>query len=504
MKRKFLLLSTLVGLFAFAANAQLKLNAPNGVNFSKMGKPYIITATQSMGAGKITSLAFFSWDTTSQKWDTSGKGTLNYTTGSIPDNFVGYGLANGKQKDKSIGTGIKKETSGRSINGVLNIAGVNFMATTEVHQNKVSGVWTDSSKVLRTLNAKDQVTEELTQMWSGSAWLDDKKISYNYDSKGNYEGAKTEIKVGSNWAVKSQDKNVYTYNGSGNVSGAQVTHWDSAANKFIVDEQHTYYYTSGKISDAVIVSNTQGAVDSFAGISWKVFDATQVNPVLAIFDLTSYFSNSAMLVGGGKYISYVDYLYDSTSSQWLQNRRITRTYTTDTLKNVETTEQWAGVKYIDLFVDSSTYHADKSLKREAVYVLYPKATFIMAVKWNKTFNANKDVVTSELQIQQAKRLQNIFKVAYGYSTVSIEEILKTNGMATYPNPVSNLLNIQFNNPTKSGVIRVQDITGKVVLSYNIIGGENFFSVDVSSLPKGMYLLNYSTAETTVSTKIIKQ
>jgi hypothetical protein len=67
----------------------------------------------------------------------------------------------------------------------------------------------------------------------------------------------------------------------------------------------------------------------------------------------------------------------------------------------------------------------------------------------------------------------------------------------YPNPSNGSFTVSFESLHKSAaVIRVIDITGKTVYSVNhdIAGGNNYLSLDISSLTFGIYLLQIETNE----------
>nr|HMT30640.1 T9SS type A sorting domain-containing protein [Bacteroidia bacterium] len=70
-------------------------------------------------------------------------------------------------------------------------------------------------------------------------------------------------------------------------------------------------------------------------------------------------------------------------------------------------------------------------------------------------------------------------------------------VSAYPNPVSNMLNVDVNSLT-SGVytLELMDLSGRVVYSstMNTVEGMNSNQVDVSSYSKGMYMLSVKNSE----------
>lgn len=73
-----------------------------------------------------------------------------------------------------------------------------------------------------------------------------------------------------------------------------------------------------------------------------------------------------------------------------------------------------------------------------------------------------------------------------------------NGFKIYPNPVKDVLNIDFNNNDISGAIF--DMQGKRVLKLDARNTQ----FNVSNLPKGIYILKITDSAQTLTYKIIKE
>lgn len=86
-----------------------------------------------------------------------------------------------------------------------------------------------------------------------------------------------------------------------------------------------------------------------------------------------------------------------------------------------------------------------------------------------------------------------------YGTTGIKQAIASN-FKLYPNPVSNLLHIEN---TKAGPLRIQIFSsvGKQVLVQDFSASTNI-TLDLESLPAGLYVINLSTNEQTTSEKIL--
>lgn len=88
--------------------------------------------------------------------------------------------------------------------------------------------------------------------------------------------------------------------------------------------------------------------------------------------------------------------------------------------------------------------------------------------------------------------------ALGVENVSRDDQL----INIYPNPVGSELHLSLNNAINSGKLSIVDITGKVMITKNI--EQSTSTINVSTLPQGIYLLQFSNETHTQHVKFIKQ
>lgn len=86
-------------------------------------------------------------------------------------------------------------------------------------------------------------------------------------------------------------------------------------------------------------------------------------------------------------------------------------------------------------------------------------------------------------------------------TVGINETNKNGSVFVFPNPVVDLLSVQRKETTMVTVF-LSDIAGRLVLQNKF--SQDYFQIDVSSLPKATYLLKIKTDTREYNQKIIKQ
>ena len=96
-----------------------------------------------------------------------------------------------------------------------------------------------------------------------------------------------------------------------------------------------------------------------------------------------------------------------------------------------------------------------------------------------------------------------------FTTVtSVEEInsFEESNLSFYPNPVKELLHVQFrSNADENVLIQLIDIQGKIVLQQHVksILGSNYIEIPVGSFKDGLYLFMLQTGNKIESNKFIK-
>jgi hypothetical protein len=114
---------------------------------------------------------------------------------------------------------------------------------------------------------------------------------------------------------------------------------------------------------------------------------------------------------------------------------------------------------------------------------------------HKTDNNTGVYALSELQYVSFTDLQ----------TSITEQRLKLNnaGLIVYPNPVNDILNINLTGIESEGTIRVLTLEGKL-LQEQKTNSKSMITLNLSQLPKGIYLCRYVSTAEIKTAKIIKQ
>ena len=129
--------------------------------------------------------------------------------------------------------------------------------------------------------------------------------------------------------------------------------------------------------------------------------------------------------------------------------------------------------------------------------------------WTKTqkdvsFSWHRGLNDGSSQIMRSSANKNdgrAVRCIKDYPTTQTQEINDNFNIQIYPNPATNKLTIQC--PEKQTVkMQVYSTIGQCVLQSNLIKGPN--DVDISSLPKGLYIIRLTSADWSVLGKFVKE
>lgn len=98
-----------------------------------------------------------------------------------------------------------------------------------------------------------------------------------------------------------------------------------------------------------------------------------------------------------------------------------------------------------------------------------------------------------------------FMARYGESTVSTRDGENGIGLALYPNPASEVIHVEFENPRGEAVsFTMTTVEGKIVASGNLhpFAGRNKLDVSVSELPRGIYILSVEVGDAVNAEKVV--
>ena len=103
-------------------------------------------------------------------------------------------------------------------------------------------------------------------------------------------------------------------------------------------------------------------------------------------------------------------------------------------------------------------------------------------------------------------LQNdvfISQLSIGNSLDVKKDLFEDKKVSVYPNPAKNQINVTFDNTINSAKLKVISLSGQTVFEKENLSGTTF-NFDISSLSKGMYLIQVSNGFSTFNSKFLKK
>jgi hypothetical protein len=85
--------------------------------------------------------------------------------------------------------------------------------------------------------------------------------------------------------------------------------------------------------------------------------------------------------------------------------------------------------------------------------------------------------------------------------VGVEEIAWEDQLNIYPNPVTDVLNVQWNNTTETATLSIRDLSGRLVFSERVANGNAV--LELSTLSSGNYILELQTGQSTLRKQVVK-
>ena len=100
----------------------------------------------------------------------------------------------------------------------------------------------------------------------------------------------------------------------------------------------------------------------------------------------------------------------------------------------------------------------------------------------------------------------IYNTNYTYTedlSTGINNESQNNSFSIFPNPSTDVLNIQMNN-TGAFEMTVLDLTGKQLMTENILSQTDTYKLDISILPKGVYIIQLKSENELLTKQFVKQ
>lgn len=325
------------------------------------------------------------------------------------------------------------------------------------------------------------------------AIVDAQELTYNGDVNSNF------IYV---WAATESTLGQYVTISTDNSEAPDPS--DSGASKFIMPGQAFFVRNNLSVSDTPSITFTESSkateepqTDIFnegaplAYINMRLYKTEDLNNGITEVDAIGFrFSDD-----------FTNQVSDEDAAK-LGNPNENLAIINDGLLAIEKREMPVDEEIIELFVNSYssvnytfqmlTEHLPENTK---VFIedTYTDESIVLENESNYSFSVDPSIAESVAF--------NRFKLTFEVETFSTEDFTNDFGISIYPNPVQNLLAIDFNSTEKVERIQLFDQLGRLIKAYNEPQQLKF---DVSELQTGMYFIQISTENSKHKSKFIKK
>jgi hypothetical protein len=332
---------------------------------------------------------------------------------------------------------------------------------TNLQQVYIDNQWINTIKILYQYDSQHNLTEELEQDWVSGQWKNTGKYTYTYDAQNNITSYVQQLPESEEWNNLWQE--IYIYD---------------AQNKLIEIIAQYYDDTEQWKDNGRIVVTYDSQNNSTEMLYQYLRDGEWMGNEKEIL---TYDAQNNVIEKLGQYLG---------DEGWSTGDRVIYTYDS---RNNRTSELWQYYwEEYDLWGnwELSTYSYDENNNAiSGFHQLCPEDEWYdddsyMFVYYN---NMKSKAITNDC---------NRFTATYiKTNEVGIKENnLSNHSIKLYPNPVSNVLHIETNQPDVISEVKIYSVQGTLLMQTK---GNN---IDVALLPNGMYIVEVAG----VFTKFVKQ
>ncbi|MEN3323049.1 T9SS type A sorting domain-containing protein [Mariniflexile soesokkakense] len=280
-----------------------------GSNYDYDGNSNLITET------------YFSWDIASSIWENSGKTSFTYNSSNKAT-----------------------EELDLSWNGITNVFENNYRILYSYNSNGNvieildqewdGSQWVNEYKTVVTYNGSDLIDMGISYNWSGSQWVNDYRSTLTYNANNKIISSNDEEWVSDSWV--NSYRVFLAYNGNNKIMTSIGEDWNGSSWENAYTQNYNY--------DAN--GNTINYTDSYGGVQYKSEYSFDLAALMTNFehpfkDKTGldYFLDEMPYVN--KILNETDFIYDNSSSSYLNNHRTVYNYTSSitlSVKNFEITK----------------------------------------------------------------------------------------------------------------------------------------------------------------------
>lgn len=368
-------------------------------------------------------------------------------------------------------------------------------------RNWVNGTWANTTRKLYTYGAQRSMISTLAQNWQNGKWVNSDSSSYSYNSNWKKVAYYENKWNGSSWSTSAYE--VYTYDSAGNLSTTYRYIW----NDTVWNNQQKYLFTYDSVGNVITSTIENGSRQQWV----------------------NYYRENYTYDSSGDMLSYVGKFWNATDSAWVNSEKYTYTYNASGYLTSGLGEQWENAAWVNsekaqYFNDQyggietamkqiwkGTSWADTTLS-QYIFDQQGNATTGDFYTWNgQAWDQNQDGL---MDVSYNYNLDQSYFTGYHVDayypksvTEGVQNILNdVTGLSCGPNPASGFTNLMFNLENTIQIkIYLYNLDGdkiQTIFEGTLNQGQHRFTINLQSLPDGIYIVMLASGNRTKSIKII--
>lgn len=239
----------------------------------------------------------------------------------------------------------------------------------------------------------------------------------------------------------------------------------------------------------------------------------------------------------GDITSLIDYFWDKYTNGWKTNIKHDYTYDSNGYNILDIEYMADSEDWIASFKFESTFDSNGNITLYVAFQWIPDLIdWEVRYKYEYTFDSNGKLTSKSFYYLDSEDWINSYKDVYTYDSngnnkldinfqwdsnlnelvigaktfyyrgdnyTSVENAETINEIKIYPNPVSELLNIDLGERYREIFIRVLNAAGKEVIN-NSFKEQQLIGFELNNVPDGLYFINVKTEKSNATIKVVKK
>jgi len=368
-----------------------------------------------------------------------------------------------------------------------------------VMQTRVGSVWVNTTKKVSTSDANNNLLQVLYMSWDSSNWVNNSKDEYTYDGN-NHQTSYTHYQWDTGSWINYRHY-IYTWDSDNNQTSILLSDWngstwlDNKRDTCTYDGNHNMltrveqYIVSGS---PLNYQNTIYIYDAANNLTMKLIQRWQVGWIDYLRYQYTYDANNNPLTE----------IIQEAGFSWSNYQKRVLTYDVNNNKTLEILQVWGADGWESISQEVFSYDSRNNLLQQTSQEWFDfwRTTREYTITWDAN-NFEKSYTYKWFSPPNTNVIMGDSAHYYFYSVMGINEMnSQADGISVFPNPCKGTFTVSSLTPLTR--IEVYDLRGEKVCTASPL--RNNFTLDISTQPKGTYMVKMSRGGDRWIRKIFRQ